>query len=300
MQEDEPIEHRMVTRAIARAQGKVEARNFDIRKHLLEYDDVMNRQRETIYEWRRDVLSKEDLREDYLGMAHDLVEEILDEAAPEKGEADREALVRAVERQFGIRIPEGDEALAVTRGELDRERAGERLRELVSERLEHQEKMFAEIETRFPDLRTPSFRMVARGILLQNLDAQWKDHLLGMDHLREAVGYRGYGQRDPKLEYQREGFHMFQQMVARVQAHAVSQLFRIVIETPSEERLRAMRAAEERRRLDLERRLLARHPGAAAPEAPQTVRREGRKIGRNEPCPCGSGKKYKKCHGAAA
>jgi preprotein translocase subunit SecA len=301
MEEGEPIEHKMVTRAIERAQGKVEARNFDIRKHLLEYDDVMNRQRETIYAWRREVLSKEDLREDYLDMAEEILEEILNETVPEKGEADFEGLARQLEHQFGIHIEEGDEAFALDEGEMDPERAAERLRGLIAERLEHQEKMFSDVETRFPDLQVPSFQTVARGVLLQNLDAQWKDHLLGMDHLREAVGLRGYGQRDPKIEYQREGFDMFMEMNVRVRTHAVNQLFRIVFEAPSEERMRAMRAAEERRRRQLEDSLRTKHADvSAAPEKPQTVRREGRKIGRNEPCPCGSGKKYKKCHGAVA
>jgi preprotein translocase subunit SecA len=299
MEEGEPIEHKMVSRAIARAQAKVEARNFDIRKHLLEYDDVMNRQRESIYGWRRDVLSKDDLREDYLEMAEEISEEIVDQMVPEKGEADREGLVREVDQQFGIRIVEDDEAFRIERGEMDRDRVRERLATLVAERLEYQEKMFSDIETQFPDLRPPSFTNVARGILLQNLDQQWKDHLLGMDYLREGTWLRGYGQRDPKLEYQREGYEMFLDMNARVRAHAVSQLFRIVLETPSEERLRAMRVAEERRRKQIDQ-LQAQHPGSVAPETPQTVRREGRKVGRNEPCPCGSGKKYKKCHGAAA
>jgi preprotein translocase subunit SecA len=301
MEEGEPIEHRMVTRAIARAQAKVEARNFDIRKHLLEYDDVMNRQRETVYDWRREVLSNESLRDEYLEMANELAAEILAETIPHKGDADREGLVRRVEQQFGVRIADDDEAFAVRDDSIDSERAAVRLTELIAERLEHQEKMFSEIESRFPDLHPPSFQSVARGILLQNLDAQWKDHLCGMDHLRDSVGLRGYGQKDPKIEYQREGFDMFGAMMARIQDHAVSQLFRIVLEAPSEDRIRAMRVAEERRRQQTERQLREQHAGpSAAPEAPQTVRREGRKVGRNEPCPCGSGKKYKKCHGKGA
>ena len=301
MEEGEPIEHKMVTRAIARAQAKVEARNFDIRKHLLEYDDVMNRQRETIYGWRREVLSKEDLRDDYREMAEEILEDVIAASIPDKGEADRETLVREIDQQFGIRIDDEDEAFAIEKGEIDRERATERLRALVAERLELQEKMFDDIETRFPDLQPPSFSNVARGILLQNLDQQWKDQLLGMDYLREGTWLRGYGQRDPKLEYQREGYEMFLDMNARIREHAVSQLFRIVLEAPSEERLRAMRAAEERRSRQIDQ-LQAQHAGAGAPtdEAPQTVRRQGRKVGRNEPCPCGSGKKYKKCHGAPA
>jgi preprotein translocase subunit SecA len=165
--------------------------------------------------------------------------------------------------------------------------------------------MFTDLETRFPDLNPPSFGAVARGFLLQNLDTQWKDHLLAMDHLRSGIGLRGYGQRDPKLEYQREGFEMFQEMNYRVRAHAIEQLFKVVLEAPSEERMRALRAAEEARRRQVEH-LRAQHPGvaggdpSAAPETPRTVVREGRKVGRNEPCPCGSGKKYKKCHGKAA
>jgi preprotein translocase subunit SecA len=123
-----------------------------------------------------------------------------------------------------------------------------------------------------------------------------------MDHLKEGIGLRGYGQRDPKLEYQREGFAMFVDMNDRIRGHAVEQLFRVVLEIPSEDRLRALRAAEEARRRERELRLQATHPSgqASGPAPAGAARREGRKVGRNEPCPCGSGRKYKKCHGAAA
>jgi preprotein translocase subunit SecA len=303
MEEGEPIEHRMVSRAIERAQSKVEARNFDVRKHLLEYDDVMNKQRESIYTWRRTILGEEDLREEYQEMAEELADAALDDFVPERSEADLEGLVRAVEQQFAIQLDPEQEPLLADAHKVDREKLAERLRELVSQRLEEKVQMFKDIQDRLPsDLRAPAFRDIARGILLQNLDQQWKEHLLAMDHLKEGIGLRGYGQRDPKLEYQREGFAMFVEMNDRIRGHAVEQLFRVVLEIPSEERLRALRAAEEARRREREMRLQATHPSgqASAPAPAAAARREGRKVGRNEPCPCGSGRKYKKCHGAAA
>jgi preprotein translocase subunit SecA len=137
-------------------------------------------------------------------------------------------------------------------------------------------------------------------LLLQNLDHQWKDHLLAMDHLKEGINLRGYAQKDPKVEYQREGFAMFAAMRDRVRSHTVEQLVRVMLEEPSEERLRAMRAAEDARRRALEQRLRESHSGQA-PEAPAAASRArpGPKVGRNDPCTCGSGKKYKKCCGAA-
>jgi preprotein translocase subunit SecA len=165
--------------------------------------------------------------------------------------------------------------------------------------------MFADLEQRFADLevRLPSFESLARSFLLDTLDVQWKDHLLAMDHLKEGIGLRGYGQRDPKMEYQREGFDLFVDMNARIRSHAVERLFKVVIETPSEERILAMRAAEEARHRQMAERLREQHassPGVRDDGGSRTVVREGEKVGRNQPCPCGSGKKYKKCHGAAA
>ncbi len=299
MEEGEAIEHRMVTRAIRNSQGKVEAMNFDARKRLLEYDDVMNRQRESVYRWRRHVLGAESLREDYLELAHGLADEIALDFVPERGDPDLESLVRAVEQQFGVRLDPADPEL------LQHEPAQARVRARVDAKLDEQVGRFAELAERAPDLRVPTFDEIARAILLQRLDGQWKDHLLVMDHLKESVSLRGYGGEDPLRVYQKEGYQRFAEMDARIKSQAVEQLFRVVVEQPTEERLRQIRAAEESRRRSLEQRLREQHAPAqvvgqgavAAKPAAQTVERAVPKVGRNEVCPCGSGKKYKKCHG---
>jgi preprotein translocase subunit SecA len=301
MEEGEPIEHRMVSRAIARAQAKVEARNFDIRKHLLEYDDVMNKQRTSIYGWRRSLLAAEDPADQLEEMARELADEIVADTVPERGEPDLESLSRFVEQQFAVALGVEEAAGALGRDRPDRERLRALVHERVAARLAEKRRMFVEIQRRYPDQRTPSYAEVARMLLLQNLDHQWKDHLLAMDHLKEGINLRGYAQKDPKVEYQREGFAMFAAMRDRVRSHTVEQLVRVMLEEPSEERLRAMRAAEDARRRALEQRLRESHSGQA-PEAPAAAgrARPGPKVGRNDPCTCGSGKKYKKCCGAAA
>jgi preprotein translocase subunit SecA len=302
MEEGEPIEHKMVSNAIERAQGKVESKNFDVRKHLLEYDDVMNRQREAIYTWRLDVLSKEDLRDDYRDMAEEIAEQIVEMTVPEKGEPDLEGLAKMAELHFGIRLDL--EQPPFDAEDLHPEKATDKLYALVHEKLEDKVKMFADLEAKVPDLNPPSFHAVARAFLMESIDAQWKDHLLGMDHLREGVGLRGFGGKDPKREYQTEGFEMFVDMNHRIRASAVEKLFKVIYEVPTEQRYREIQAhlaAQEARRRQQDERLRAQHPSSADSQAAgRTVVREGKKVGRNEPCPCGSGKKYKKCHGAAA
>jgi preprotein translocase subunit SecA len=302
MEEGEPIEHKMVSRAIERAQAKVEAKNFDVRKHLLEYDDVMNRQREAIYTWRLEVLSKEDLLDDYREMAEEIAEQIVEMTVPPKGETDLEGFANMAELHFGIRVELKQAPFDAE--DVDPEQAREKLFALVQEKLEEKVKMFADLESKVPDLNPPSFEVVARAFLMESIDTQWKDHLLGMDHLREGVGLRGYGGKDPKREYQTEGFAMFVDMNHRIRASAVEKLFKVIYEVPSEERYRELQAhlaAQEARRRQQEEQLRAQHASSADGQAAgRTVVREGRKVGRNEPCPCGSGKKYKKCHGAAA
>ncbi len=311
MEEGEAIEAKMLSGAIERAQAKVEARNFDIRKHLLEYDDVMNKQRESIYSWRREVLSQEDMREEYVMLADGLVAEIADERVPERGESDPEGLAADMEQLFGVLPDPADPVLFPQRGSPDREALLGRLNELTVRKLDGQIKMFDEIAQRFNDLdiAPPTFQDISRGILLQTLDELWKEHLLAMDHLKEGIGLRGYGGQDPKREYQKEGYAMFLEMERRIRERVCEQMFKVVFRAPSEEHLRAMRAAEEARRRQREQALRTQHDGASSVQglqpgqdqrAPQTVQRQGRKIGRNEACPCGSGKKYKKCCGTAA
>src|SRR5262249_27341394 len=166
----------------------------------------------------------------------------------------------------------------------------------VDAKLEEKVEMFADIGRKYADFNPPTFQGVARGILLQTLDQLWKDHLLTMDHLKEGVGLQGYAGKDPKRVYQTEGFELFREMFGRIRSRAVEQLFRVMIELPSAERVAELRAAEEARRAAQQKRLHEQHGGspADAPVTPQTVVREGPKVGRNDPCPCGSGKEVKK------
>jgi len=315
MEEGEAIEARMLSGAIERAQAKVEARNFDMRKHVLEYDDVMNKQRETIYEWRREVLGETDFREEYLTMAQDLAAQQVDMTIPERGDPDIETLATNVRGLFSVTLDPKHPALTTEDiGTYDRPRIRQHVLDSVEARLDLQISMFQRLAEQHPDKEIPGFEYFARGILLQNLDAIWKDHLLAMDHLKEGIGLQGIGGNDPKREYQKEGFAMFGAMHQRIRERAVQQFFHLVVEVPSEEELERRRLAEEHRRRELERMLRERHDAAAAAAqaqmqrsqsqasgsggAPAQVVRDTPKVGRNEPCPCGSGRKFKQCHGA--
>jgi len=221
-----PIEHNMITRAIERAQKQVEGQNFTIRKHLLEYDDVMNKQRETIYGQRRRILRGEDQRAYFLGLIDDLVEWMLDTYAnkdkpPEEWEKD--ALRQAVQAQFGLDI----ETLNIDWEGVVHEELSETVLQALKRAYEDKEKLLG-----------PFMREFERMILLQVIDTQWKDHLLEMDHLKEGIGLRGYGQKDPLIEYKKEGFNMFQSMLDRIEEDAVRYLFLVqpVVERPALER----------------------------------------------------------------
>jgi preprotein translocase subunit SecA len=284
MEEGEPIEHRLITRAIANAQGKVEGHNFDVRKHLLEYDDVMNKQREVIYAQRRDVLGGEILTAQVLEMTDGRIEAIVEEYAPSDTPAeewDWNALDEATLKQFNLRlqVPEEDRA-GMTQAALA-ELLEERVRALHSER-----------EAAFTP---PVMRQLEKFVLLQTIDQLWKEHLLNMDHLKEGIGLRGYGQRNPLQEYQKEGFEMFEEMIDSVHEDAVQKVFTV----------QAVRADDlqrlEQRRQPEPAQLTLSGGGEAARQAQakrSAPRSEAPKVGRNDPCPCGSGKKFKKCHGA--
>jgi preprotein translocase subunit SecA len=282
MEEGEPIEHRLITRAIANAQSKVEAHNFDIRKHLLEYDDVMNKQREVIYTRRRNVLAGENLKEQVVEMATGLVERLVDRFADAEvpaAEWEWPALDDAVFSQFNLRLHLDERA----REEMTPARLEELLRERVLAAYEQREQQFT----------PPVLRHLEKFVLLQTIDTLWKDHLLGMDHLKEGIGLRGYGQRNPLQEYQKEGYALFEGMFARLEEDAVQKLFTVQIAREEElERL------EARRRPQPAQMVMRGGGAAAAAAAPAAARRDAPKVGRNDPCPCGSGKKYKKCHGA--
>ncbi len=282
MEEDEPIEHSMISKAIENAQRKVEGHHFDIRKHLLEYDDVMNKQREVIYSQRRQVLESEDVREIIDDMIGDLVEDIADEFASDKvpsedwewdGFFDRVAEVFNLELDWN----------RTERVDLDREKMGERLRAAVDEAYRRQEERNG----------VEQMRQLERMILLQMVDTLWKEHLLNMDHLKEGIGLRGYGQKNPLDEYKKEGYNLFMSMIESVKHQTVGTLMRVQIVQDDE-----LERMEEERRLQRERELeLARQQAAKEGEERKPVRRKEGKVGRNAPCPCGSGKKYKKCCG---
>ncbi len=286
MEDGVPIEARMVNRAIENAQRKVEGHNFDLRKHLLEYDDVMNRQREIVYARRRTYLQGEDLRDEILGMSTGVCESLVDthvDGKPGNEEIDWKGLEDAFYAQFRVHLPVSEEERE--KNELRFDALQERALETVKAAYDAREEKFT------PEV----MRHLERVITLQSIDAHWKDHLLAMDHLKDGIGLRGYGQRNPLQEYQREGYDMFVDMLGRFESDVVEKMYSVQIAAEQDvDRIEEMR----RRR---HQQMMAAHAAARQAEQGQTtvVKREADKVGRNDPCPCGSGKKYKKCHGAA-
>jgi preprotein translocase subunit SecA len=285
MEEGVPIEHGMVTRAIANAQKKVEAHNFEIRKQLLEYDDVMNKQREVIYQHRRAVLSGENLTDDLRDMMAGLVESSLNVYCPAEQypeEWDMKGLVEMMQGQFGLDITQGKHDGGDSLRDVGRDALLEDLKTQVLEAYERKEK----------ELGSELMRFLEKTFMLQVIDHHWKDHLLGMDHLRDGIGLRGYGQKDPLIEYKREGYDLFAGMMERIKSDTLDRLFRVQA-VRNEGELAAPPPPVMSRpqpKLTLNR--------GDEPATVQTVHRNDDKVGRNDPCPCGSGKKYKKCHGA--
>lgn len=284
IEEDQPIEHQLVTKAIENAQRKVEAHNFEIRKHLLEYDTVMNRQREVIYTQRREVLAGGDLKESIMEMIEEQAEELVDLFVDEKvprEDWDLKGLQDAIYKQFSFRwVPPPLESDGLDR---------KRLLEMVSEKakeiyLKKREEMFSLLPFD-----------IEKEMMLRAIDHHWKDHLLAIDQLKEGIGLRGYGQKDPRIEYQKEAYQMFLEMLDRIKRDTIEKLFAIQIAREQE-----VKEWRPERKPTL---ILSRGPMASAAQAGGeteegrgvTFRREGRKVGRNDPCPCGSGKKYKKC-----
>jgi preprotein translocase subunit SecA len=284
MEEGIPIEHGMVTRAIANAQKKVEAHNFEIRKQLLEYDDVMNKQREVIYQHRRAVLSGENLSDDLREMMDSLVESALNVYCPVEQypeEWDMKGLTEMMQGQFGLDVTQG------------RQDSGESLRDVGREAL--LDDLKAQVRTAYDqkekELGPELMRFLEKNFMLQVIDHHWKDHLLGMDHLRDGIGLRGYGQKDPLIEYKREGYDLFAGMMERIKSDTIERLFLVQAVREGE------RPAPPPPVLSRAQPKLTLNRGEE-PTPPQTVHRSDDKVGRNDPCPCGSGKKYKKCHGA--
>jgi len=287
MEEGEPIEHRLVTRAIATAQKRVETHNFEIRKHLLEYDDVMNKQREVIYGMRRQILDGESQEATVAEWIEDLVASVLDghagrDAHPE--DWDLAGLGEALFPQFDVRIPPAQFKEVATR---------EGLEELVATAVKER------YAARESELGVELLRALERHAMLVVIDQQWKDHLLSIDHLKEGIGLRGYGQRDPLMEYKKEAFDLFQDMTERVKAAVAERLFKmqVVAEAPPEipAPSRWSGAQESRGESPSAARgpSINVGPRRSTPASPRPS--AAQKIGRNEPCYCGSGKKYKKC-----
>ncbi|MGE5057606.1 MAG: SEC-C metal-binding domain-containing protein, partial [Acidobacteriota bacterium] len=324
MEEGVPIESKLITRRIETAQKAVEAQHFESRKHLLEYDDVMNKQREAVYGLRRRLLEgldqKDLILEDYVSA---ILAEQLEQHCPPKAHADDwdiKGLKDAIFTRFGVDfIAEGVKAESLNRAEL-----GDAIFAKLKERYDSKEKLIG------PE----AMRHHERMIMLSVIDQQWKDHLLGMDHLKEGIGLRGYGQHDPLVEYKKESFDMFEAMMQRFQEDTVRYLYLMqILERPPqpppetdfgggqpggpEGGVPALRGGDgngrrparmvstsaddleeafmRRKRRELEQ---ARMAGAGDAQPVQQVVRGQEKVGRNDPCPCGSGKKYKKCHGA--
>ena len=275
IEEGQPIEHKYISRAIENAQKRVEGQNFDIRKHLLDYDDVMNNQRKVIYEQRKKVLRGQDLWSDVEEMVEEITGDLLTEYIDEKSHPqdwNLKSLDDALFQQFNVRLN------LVNAKEMN---SAEAVKSFI---LENVEKYLRDKEKEFgPELMTYLMKV----IMLQAIDTHWKEHLLSMDHLREGIGLRGYGQKDPVREYQREGYAMFMEMIGRIKMDTLEKLCRVRIQREEE--------VEEIRQKQKQDYILSR--GEDTP-ANQTIKRESEKVGRNDPCPCGSGKKFKKCCGA--
>jgi preprotein translocase subunit SecA len=313
MEEGVPIESKLISRRIEAAQKAVEAQNFESRKHVLEYDDVMNKQRVAVYGLRKELLSgidqKELILEEYVA---GMVADALDRFAPRNVHADQwdmEGLNKYLLEQFGLDMAKR----GIDADQLNRQELGDAIFEKLKEQYDAKEKLIGADAMRYHE----------RMIMLSVLDTQWKDHLLNMDHLKEGIGLRGYGQHDPLVEYKRESFDMFENMMQRSQEDAVRYLFHMqIVDAPAVQettaapsgngdqqpaappppRKRASTSMDDleaqfqrRKKRELEQ---ARMAGSNGNTTPQQVVRGAAKVGRNDPCPCGSGKKYKKCHGA--
>jgi preprotein translocase subunit SecA len=275
VEDGQPIEHNLISKAIESAQKRVEGQNFDIRKHLLEFDDVMNRQREVIYRQRRDVLTGKDLWEIVNEMLEEVVEDLVDEYMEEKvhpNEWNLKGFDDILHKQFTLKttFEKTDPST------LDGEEVTEKIVNDVQNLLKNKEAEYGK------DL----MEYVMRVVMLQTIDTHWKDHLLAMDHLKEGIGLRGYGQKDPVREYQKEGYEMFMDMVYRIKEDILEKLSLVKIQREEE-----VQEIRERQSQDY---VMSRGDTGATPA---TVKREGKKVGRNDPCPCGSGKKYKHCCG---
>ena len=295
MERGEAIEHRMVTNAIEKAQRKVEGRNFDIRKQLLEYDDVANDQRQIIYRQRDELLSDDEIEETITAIRHDVVNDAIDGFIPPMSveeQWDIPGLEKQLEGEFGLTLP-----IAQWLDEDD---------SLHEETL--RERIVSSVQTAYDEKAAgigPGMRQLEKQIMLQVLDTLWKEHLQMMDQLRQGIHLRAYANKNPKQEYKRESFALFEGLLQRLKCEVVRFLSNVQVQRSDE----AAAMEQQRREAAAKQKMAFEHadsgsavpePGEAAqpPAAPQPITRAHPKVGRNDPCPCGSGKKYKQCHGA--
>jgi preprotein translocase subunit SecA len=298
MEEGVPIESRLVSKRIESAQKSVEGHNFSIRKHLLEYDDVMNKQRETVYGLRRDLLigfegdspeeQSTNQRNYVLGIAEDNFEGLIEQYMPKEQRPDEWDII-GLKEQLRLNFGFDADAEHLELAQMGPEEAREAIWPKIEERYKEKE----------VQLGVEALRNLERYIMLNIVDAQWKDHLLALDHLKEGIGLRGYGQKDPLVEYKRESFYMFQAMLDRIDTETIRYLFnfQVQVAAPVEQQLLERRRRQRRGRVAFTKANETAFAGGEE-EAAKPVRNKGPRIGRNDPCSCGSGKKYKKCHGA--
>jgi preprotein translocase subunit SecA len=296
MPEGEAIEHPWVTRAIENAQRKVEARNFDIRKQLLEYDDVANDQRKVIYQQRNELLESTDISETLKAMREDVVRSLVAEHVPPESleeQWDIPGLEKAVAQELQLELP--IQEWLKNEANIDEDSLRDRLIEAAH----------AAYESKIVPVESTAMRQYERAIMLQSLDSHWREHLSQLDYLRQGIHLRGYAQKNPKQEYKREAFQLFADMLQRIKDEVTKHLLTVQVRSREEveqaERAAAALENIQYRHADFgagEAEAMTEGEGVAVAEeeAAQPMRR-GAKVGRNDPCPCGSGKKFKHCHG---
>jgi preprotein translocase subunit SecA len=289
MEEGEAIEHPWVTRAIENAQRKVEGRNFDVRKSLLEFDDVANDQRKVVYEQRNDLMDSDSISETIEVIREDVYSSVIDEYIPPQSLEEMwqvSELEQRLKSDFGLNLPiqqwlDEDDKLHE-----------DKLRDKILEAA------IADYQLKIDKVGADPIKQFEKSVMLQTLDQLWKEHLAAMDHLRQGIHLRGYAQKNPKQEYKRESYELFTQMLEALKLDVVSILSRVQVQAPEEvEAMEAKRREAEQRAMQFRQQQAAQESEEQASESGKTVIREGQKVGRNDPCPCGSGKKYKQCHG---
>ncbi|HDU8662386.1 TPA: preprotein translocase subunit SecA [Serratia liquefaciens] len=288
MKEGEAIEHPWVTKAIANAQRKVESRNFDIRKQLLEYDDVANDQRRAIYSQRNELLDVSDVSETIASIREDVFKTTIDgyiQPQSLEEEWDIQGLTERLKNDFDLDMPIAE--WLDKEPELHEETLRERILEKAKEEYQRKEEVVG----------TEMMRNFEKGVMLQTLDSLWKEHLAAMDYLRQGIHLRGYAQKDPKQEYKRESFNMFATMLESLKHEVISVLSKVQVRMPEEVEALELQRREEAERLAKQQQLSHYEENALVTEDPNALTIAERKVGRNDPCPCGSGKKYKQCHG---